>query len=145
MMDEFIAHACWMRHVPDDASVMALSIPGTHNSCCLHGLLGVGKTQELDLPDQLHAGIRLIYHVFECRGTDGTWLLEENKPTSQRLSCRILARTHWNYRDGLLRRTSRIGYQRDQSERHDGSDRRSRTVSTAAVSDAPSAIMFLHT
>lgn len=59
-MGEFIAHTCWMRYVPDDASVMALSIPGTHNSCCVHGLLGVGKTQELDLPDQLNAGIRFL-------------------------------------------------------------------------------------
>ncbi|MCA1822006.1 MAG: phosphatidylinositol-specific phospholipase C [Pseudonocardia sp.] len=60
MMDEFITHTSWMRHVPDDVPVMALSIPGTHNSCCVHGLLGVGKTQELDLPDQLKAGIRFL-------------------------------------------------------------------------------------
>jgi 1-phosphatidylinositol phosphodiesterase len=60
MMDEFITHTSWMRYVPDDASVMALSVPGTHNSCCVHGVLGVGKTQELDLPDQLNAGIRFL-------------------------------------------------------------------------------------
>lgn len=60
MMDEFIIHTSWMRHIPDDASVMALSIPGTHNSCCVHGLFGLGKTQELDLPDQLNAGIRFL-------------------------------------------------------------------------------------
>lgn len=60
MMDEFISHTSWMRYVPDDASVMTLSIPGTHNSCCVHGLLGVGKTQELDVPDQLNAGIRFL-------------------------------------------------------------------------------------
>jgi 1-phosphatidylinositol phosphodiesterase len=60
MMDEFITHSSWMRHIPDDASVMTLSIPGTHNSCCVHGLLGLGKTQELDLPDQLNAGIRFL-------------------------------------------------------------------------------------
>lgn len=60
MMDEFITHTCWMRYVPDDASVMTLSIPGTHNSCCVHGLLGLGKAQELDLPDQLNAGIRFL-------------------------------------------------------------------------------------
>jgi hypothetical protein len=59
-MDEFIIHTSWMRHISDDASVMALSIPGTHNSCCVHGLLGLGKTQELDLPDQLNAGIRFL-------------------------------------------------------------------------------------
>jgi hypothetical protein len=60
MMDEFITHTSWMRYIPDDASVMTLSIPGTHNSCCVHGLLGLGKTQELDLPDQLNAGIRFL-------------------------------------------------------------------------------------
>jgi hypothetical protein len=30
MMDEFITHTSWMRYVADDASVMALSIPGTY-------------------------------------------------------------------------------------------------------------------
>ncbi|MCA1601339.1 MAG: phosphatidylinositol-specific phospholipase C [Acidobacteria bacterium] len=59
-MDEFIAHTSWMRYIPDDASVMGLSIPGTHNSCCVHGFLGLGKTQELDLLDQLNAGIRFL-------------------------------------------------------------------------------------
>lgn len=49
-----------MRDVPDDTLVTALNIPGTHNSCCVHGLLGFGKTQELDLPDQLNAGIRFL-------------------------------------------------------------------------------------
>jgi 1-phosphatidylinositol phosphodiesterase len=59
-MGEFIAHTSWMRFLPGDASVMSLSIPGTHNSCCVQGLLGLGKTQELDLPDQLNAGIRFL-------------------------------------------------------------------------------------
>jgi 1-phosphatidylinositol phosphodiesterase len=49
-----------MRYVAEDASVMALSIPGTHNSSCVQGVLGVGKTQKLDLPDQLDAGIRFL-------------------------------------------------------------------------------------
>ncbi|HZS22508.1 MAG TPA: phosphatidylinositol-specific phospholipase C [Pseudonocardiaceae bacterium] len=60
MMDEPVTHTSWMLSVPDDTSVMALSIPGTHNSCCIHGALGVGKTQDLDLPDQLNAGIRFL-------------------------------------------------------------------------------------
>ena len=59
-MGELITHTSWMRYIPDDVSVMALSIPGTHNSCCVHGLLGLGRAQELDLPDQLNAGIRFI-------------------------------------------------------------------------------------
>jgi 1-phosphatidylinositol phosphodiesterase len=60
MMDKFITHTSWMRYVTDDASVMTLSVPGTHDSCCVLGVLGVGKTQELDLPDQLDAGIRFL-------------------------------------------------------------------------------------
>lgn len=60
MTNEFITHNSWMRYVSDDAPVMSLTIPGTHNSCCVHGALGIGKTQELDLPDQLNAGIRFL-------------------------------------------------------------------------------------
>lgn len=59
-MDELITHTSWMLYVPDDTPVLSLSIPGTHNSCCVHGVLGVGKTQELDLPDQFNAGIRFL-------------------------------------------------------------------------------------
>lgn len=75
---------------------------------------------------------RVMHYVFQRCWTDGKPLLKENKSTSQRLSCRIPTRAHWNYRDGLLRRASRIGFQRDQSERHDGSDRYARTVSITA-------------
>lgn len=60
MMDKFITHTSWMSYIPDDASVLTLSIPGTHDSCCVHGVLGIGKTQELDLLDQLNAGIRFL-------------------------------------------------------------------------------------
>lgn len=59
-MDEFISHTSWMRDIPDGAPVMTLSIPGTHNSCCIDGPLGLAKAQDLDLPDQLNAGIRFL-------------------------------------------------------------------------------------
>ncbi|MGH3888405.1 MAG: phosphatidylinositol-specific phospholipase C [Pseudonocardiaceae bacterium] len=59
-MDEFISQTSWMRDISDDAPVATLSIPGTHNSCCVDGLLGFGKTQNLDLADQLNAGIRFL-------------------------------------------------------------------------------------
>jgi 1-phosphatidylinositol phosphodiesterase len=59
-MDEFISHTSWMRGIPDDAPMTMLSVPGTHNSCCVAGPLGFGKTQNLDLPDQLNAGIRFL-------------------------------------------------------------------------------------
>lgn len=59
-MDELISHTSWMRDIPDGAPVKTLSIPGTHNSCSVDGLLGFGKTQNLDLADQLNAGIRFL-------------------------------------------------------------------------------------
>lgn len=59
-MDELISQTSWMRDISDDAPVTTLSIPGTHNSCCVGGLLGFGKTQNLDLADQLNAGIRFL-------------------------------------------------------------------------------------
>ncbi|MGH3973702.1 MAG: phosphatidylinositol-specific phospholipase C [Pseudonocardiaceae bacterium] len=59
-MDKLILHSSWMRDIPDDARVTTLNIPGTHNSCSVDGLLGFGKTQNLDLADQLNAGIRFL-------------------------------------------------------------------------------------
>jgi 1-phosphatidylinositol phosphodiesterase len=59
-MDEFISHTSWMRGIPDDALVTMLSVPGTHNSCCVTGPLGFSKTQNMDLSDQLNAGIRFL-------------------------------------------------------------------------------------
>lgn len=59
-MEELISHTCWMRDIPDDTPVTALSIPGTHNSGCVDGPLGFAETQDLDLSDQLDAGIRFL-------------------------------------------------------------------------------------
>ncbi|MGH3921883.1 MAG: phosphatidylinositol-specific phospholipase C domain-containing protein, partial [Pseudonocardiaceae bacterium] len=59
-MGELISHTCWMRDIPDEAPVTTLSIPGTHNSCSVYGPLGFAKTQDLDLSDQLNAGIRFL-------------------------------------------------------------------------------------
>jgi 1-phosphatidylinositol phosphodiesterase len=59
-MGELISHTSWMRDVPDNTPVTTLSIPGTHNSGCVGGPFGLGKTQNLDLSDQLDAGIRFL-------------------------------------------------------------------------------------
>lgn len=59
-MDELIFHTSWMRDVLDDTPVTALSIPGTHNSGCTEGPAGFAETQDLDLSDQLDAGIRFL-------------------------------------------------------------------------------------
>ncbi len=57
---EIIPHGSWMGDIPDDVLVTALSIPGTHDSGCIDGPLGFFKTQDLDLPEQLNAGIRFL-------------------------------------------------------------------------------------
>jgi 1-phosphatidylinositol phosphodiesterase len=49
-----------MCDLPDSARVISLSIPGTHNSCSIGGILGFTKTQDLDLSYQLNAGIRFL-------------------------------------------------------------------------------------
>jgi 1-phosphatidylinositol phosphodiesterase len=59
-LDEFILHSSWMRNLPDNARVLSLSIPGTHNSCSIGGILGFTKTQDFDLSHQLDAGIRFL-------------------------------------------------------------------------------------
>ncbi|MGH3780999.1 MAG: phosphatidylinositol-specific phospholipase C [Pseudonocardiaceae bacterium] len=59
-MDEAISCTSWMRDIPDDAALMMLSIPGTHNSGSVDGPLGFAKTQERGLSDQLDAGIRFL-------------------------------------------------------------------------------------
>ncbi|MDQ2882690.1 MAG: phosphatidylinositol-specific phospholipase C [Actinomycetota bacterium] len=59
-VDEFISHSSWMRDIPDDARVTTLNIPGTHDTCATDGPLGFGKTQNLDLTDQLSAGVRFL-------------------------------------------------------------------------------------
>lgn len=57
---EIIFLGSWMGDIPDDVPVTALSIPGTHDSACIDGPLGFAKTQNLDLPEQLNAGIRFL-------------------------------------------------------------------------------------
>jgi 1-phosphatidylinositol phosphodiesterase len=59
-MNKFISHSSWMKDIPDDTPVISLSIPGTHNSCSVGGILGFTKTQDLDLSDQLDGGIRFL-------------------------------------------------------------------------------------
>ena len=58
--DEIISNSSWMGDIPNDVLVTALSIPGTHDSGCIEGPMGIAKTQNLDIPDQLNAGIRFL-------------------------------------------------------------------------------------
>ncbi|MGH3971956.1 MAG: phosphatidylinositol-specific phospholipase C [Pseudonocardiaceae bacterium] len=57
---ELISRSSWMGDISDDVQVTALSIPGTHDSGCIVGPLGLAKTQNLDIPEQLDAGIRFL-------------------------------------------------------------------------------------
>jgi 1-phosphatidylinositol phosphodiesterase len=59
-MDEILSHSSWMRDIPDDTALTMLSIPGTHNSASVDGPLGLAKTQNRGLADQLAAGIRFF-------------------------------------------------------------------------------------
>jgi 1-phosphatidylinositol phosphodiesterase len=87
-MNEFIPHASWMRDIPEDTPVTALSIPGTHNSASIGGPFGFAQTQNLDLATQLDRGIRFldirlaqcqsdlhIHHDMKCMGKDYTDIL----------------------------------------------------------------------
>lgn len=78
-----------MRDIPDDTPVTALSIPGTHDSGCIGGPLGVAQTQNLDLVHQLDAGIRfldirlaqyqddlVVHHDVVCMGKTYTEVLD---------------------------------------------------------------------
>jgi 1-phosphatidylinositol phosphodiesterase len=69
-MADFISRACWMRDIYDATPLTMLTIPGTHNSACVGGTLGFGQTQNLDLVDQLAAGIRFLdIRLARCQDT----------------------------------------------------------------------------
>ncbi len=79
-MDDIIPHPSWMRDIPDDAALMTLSIPGTHNSASVDGPLGFAKTQDRGLFDQLAAGydcstsgLRTTRTTFACTMTWYAW------------------------------------------------------------------------
>lgn len=57
---DFMTYTSWMRDIPDSTLVTQLSVPGTHNSGSINGPFGFAQTQDLDLPEQLNAGIRFL-------------------------------------------------------------------------------------
>ncbi len=57
---EVTSFSSWMGDIPDNVLVTALSIPGTHDSGCIDGPMGLAKTQNLDLAEQLDSGIRFL-------------------------------------------------------------------------------------
>ncbi|XP_029299576.1 uncharacterized protein LOC115016051 [Cottoperca gobio] len=71
----------WMRFIPDETPVSAISIPGTHESLSLHGG-PLDKCQVWTLKDQLNVGIR----YFEMHA--GIWLptLENPKTLAKKVN-----------------------------------------------------------
>jgi 1-phosphatidylinositol phosphodiesterase len=59
-VSEVASFSSWMGDIPDNVLVTALSIPGTHDSGCIDGPMGLAKTQNLDLAEQLDSGIRFL-------------------------------------------------------------------------------------
>lgn len=57
---DVISLSSWMDDIPDDVLVTALSVPGTHDSGCIDGPIEFAKTQNLDIAEQLKAGIRFL-------------------------------------------------------------------------------------
>ena len=47
----------WMQSIPDSTRLSQMTIPGTHNSCALHGIC-CARTQSWSLPEQMKAGLR---------------------------------------------------------------------------------------
>ncbi|MEU6239106.1 phosphatidylinositol-specific phospholipase C [Kitasatospora sp. NPDC047058] len=60
--------ADWLGTVDPQASLARLTVPGTHDTCSLHGG-PLTQTQTLALPDQLSAGVRFL--DIRCRAVDG--------------------------------------------------------------------------
>lgn len=64
----------WMADQPDDRSLAALSIPGTHDSGArFEPAAGLAKTQELTIAEQLSAGVRFL--DIRCRHADDQLLI----------------------------------------------------------------------
>ncbi|MDB5818745.1 MAG: hypothetical protein JWQ11_2385, partial [Rhizobacter sp.] len=50
----------WMKELPDDLPLTAISIPGTYNSLALTGRVLTSPTQAVGVGEQLELGIRAI-------------------------------------------------------------------------------------
>ncbi|MER8186458.1 phosphatidylinositol-specific phospholipase C [Kitasatospora sp. NPDC094015] len=64
--------ADWQGALPDDSWLSRLTVPGTHDTCSLHGG-PITQTQTLSVPDQLAAGVR--FFDIRCRLIDGVFAI----------------------------------------------------------------------
>lgn len=62
----------WLAHLPDAVPLTALTIPGTHDSCCQNPAYGTewSHTQNWGIPQQLTEGVRFL--DIRCNGLAGT-------------------------------------------------------------------------
>lgn len=63
--------ANWMTGLPDGRSLLRMTIPGTHDSCCTDPTNGTewSHTQNWGVPEQLQRGIRFL--DIRCNGLEG--------------------------------------------------------------------------
>ena len=52
-----VHYLSWMKNIPDNTRISEMTIPGTHNSCALHGIC-CARTQTWTLLEQMKAGLR---------------------------------------------------------------------------------------
>lgn len=71
----------WMSHLPDDALVSQLSLPGAHDAATAEGWAGVlgllagdtnSKTQEVKVAEQYNGGVR-VFDIRPCLENDVLW------------------------------------------------------------------------
>ncbi|GAA2008008.1 phosphatidylinositol-specific phospholipase C [Catenulispora subtropica] len=62
----------WLGHLPSSQSLLSLTIPGTHDSCCENPAYGTewSHTQNWGIPEQLGQGVRFL--DIRCNGLEGT-------------------------------------------------------------------------
>lgn len=81
--------AAWMKDVPDATSLYGLTLPGTHDTCALHGG-DAAETQKRTLDEQLKSGIRFI--DIRCRHIGDIFAIHHG-PVYQKI----------NFGDGVLK------------------------------------------
>jgi 1-phosphatidylinositol phosphodiesterase len=69
-----VSSNAWMTSLPDNSSIAALSIPGTHDSGArFEPVAGTAKCQELTIAQQLEAGVRFL--DVRCRHIDNSFAI----------------------------------------------------------------------
>lgn len=64
--------ASWMSYLDPNLSLLGMTIPGTHDTCCTNPANGTewSHTQNWGLPQQLNEGVRFV--DIRCNGLEGT-------------------------------------------------------------------------